>query len=73
VGFAPGRGPVDVTLQAITSVWTRPVRFPTEAFWGMDAEIVVIEGERSTVELALPPAHTALTEARLMVVLGLTT
>lgn len=73
VGFAPGRGPVDVAFASVGAVWTRPVRFRTEAFWGLDAEIIVVEGERSTVELALDPAHTQLAVERLVRVLDLGT
>lgn len=65
VGFAPARGPVDVAIAAVTSVWCRPVRFSTEAFFGMDAEIVVVEGERTTLEFALDPDLTGPVAARL--------
>ncbi len=70
MGFAPGRGPVDVAFSAVTAVWVRPVRFQAEAFHGMDGEIVVVEGERSTVELAVPAELVAPLAARLAVVLG---
>ena len=70
VGLAPGRGPVDVVLAVGAAVWVRPVRFKTEAFHGMDAEIVVIEGERSTVELALPVALVGPVTDRLVALLA---
>ncbi len=55
VGLPSTRGPVDATFTEIDDVWARAVRFRTEAFWGMDAEIVVLTAERATTELALPP------------------
>lgn len=55
VGLASVHGPVDARFADVEHVWLRPVRFQTEAFWGMDAQIVVLEGERSTVEVAVEP------------------
>lgn len=54
VGLPATRGPVTMTLVDIDEVWSRAVRFRTEAFFGMDADIVVLASERATVELALP-------------------
>lgn len=54
VGLPATRGPVTVTLVDIDEVWSRAVRFRTEAFFGMEADIVVLTSERGTVELALP-------------------
>ena len=51
-------------------MWLRPVRFRTEAFWGMDAEIVVLTSERATTELALAPDVTAPVVERLREQLG---
>ncbi len=56
VGVAAVHGPVDARFADVDDVWLRPVRFQTEAFWGMDARIVVLEGERSTIELAVEAA-----------------
>ena len=55
VGLPSVHGPVDARFADVDSVWLRPVRFQTEAFWGMESQIVVLEGERSTVELAVLP------------------
>lgn len=54
VGLPAGRGPVDGEFADLDDVWSRPVRFQTEAFWGMDGEILVLAAERSTTELAVP-------------------
>lgn len=54
VGLPSTRGPVTVTFTDIDEVRSRAVRFRTEAFFGMDADIVVLVSERATVELALP-------------------
>ena len=59
VGVAAVHGPVDARFADVDRVWLRQVRFQTEAFWGMDAQIVVVEGERSTVELAVEPVLAA--------------
>ena len=53
VGLPSTRGPVDATFTEIDHVGTRPVRFRTEAFWGMDGQIVVLTAERATTELAV--------------------
>ena len=58
VGLPATRGPVDATFTAIDDVWLRPVRFRTEAFWGLHGEILVLAAERTTTELALPAALT---------------
>ncbi len=55
VGLPSVHGPVDARFADVDAVWLRPVRFQTEAFWGMDSQILVLEGERSTVELAVAP------------------
>ncbi len=64
VGLPSVHGPVDATLDGVTEVWTRPVRFETEAFWGMDASIVVVQADRGTVELACDPAIVDLVATR---------
>jgi hypothetical protein len=53
VGFAVTRGAIDLPFAEVTDVWLRSVRFQTEAFFGLDAEIVVVESDRGTIELAL--------------------
>ncbi|MCU1497933.1 MAG: hypothetical protein JWM47_1886 [Acidimicrobiales bacterium] len=72
VGLPAVRGPVDATFSEIDEVWLRPVRFRTEAFWGMDADIVVLRSERATTELALAPNLTGAVTERLRDQLGLT-
>ena len=71
VGLPSVRGPVDATFSEIDDVWLRPVRFRTEAFWGMDADIVVLQAERATTELALGPDLTGPLVERLREQLGL--
>jgi hypothetical protein len=58
VGLPSTRGPVDADFLAIDRVTMRPVRFRTEAFWGMESDIVVLHSERTTSELAVPPLLT---------------
>lgn len=55
VGLPAVHGPVDASFPSGAEVWVRPVRFQTEGFWGMDADIVVVEDERATIELAIEP------------------
>ena len=71
VGLPAVRGVVDATFTDVHEVWARPVRFETEAFWGMDAEIVVLRAERSTAELAIDPVLTSVVVARLKDLFGL--
>ncbi len=71
VGLASTRGPVDVSFAEVNEIWRRPVRFQTEAFWGMEADIVVVIAERSTTELALSPDLSAGVEDRLRDLFGL--
>lgn len=71
VGLPATRGPVTVTLVEIDEVWSRAVRFRTEAFFGMEADIVVLASERGTVELALAADLTGPAMDRLRTHLGL--
>lgn len=71
VGLPSTRGPVDATFTEIDDVWLRPVRFRSEAFWGMDGEIVVLTAERATTELAVPGMVTRLVFERVREQLGL--
>jgi hypothetical protein len=71
VGLPTTRGPVDAAFAEVDEVRLRAVRFRTEAFWGMDGDIVVISTERATTELALAPDLTAPVADRLRDLLGL--
>lgn len=71
VGLPSGHGPVSATFVEIGELWLRPVRFRTEAFFGMDADIVVLGSERGTTELALPVDEAPLVAARLESLFGL--
>jgi hypothetical protein len=71
VGLPATRGPVTVNLVDVDEVWSRAVRFRTEAFFGMEADIVVLSSERGTVELALDAELTGAVVDRLRVHLGL--
>ena len=42
VGVSIIHGPVDERFTDIEHIGTRPVRFRSEAFWGMEADIVVL-------------------------------
>lgn len=53
VGLPSKHGPVDADFVDIEEVDLRPVRFRSEAFWGLDGDIIVIRQERATTELAL--------------------
>lgn len=66
VGLPVTRGAVSADFTAIDRITVRPVRFRTEAFWGMDAEIVVLHAERATTELAMPPELTGPVHERLV-------
>lgn len=54
VGLPTTHGPVVAHLTDIDEVYLRSVRFRTEAFWGMEADIVVCAAEPFTTELAVP-------------------
>lgn len=54
VGRPSTDGPIDADFVEVTTVEFRPVRFQTEAFWGLSGDIIVIQEERATTELALP-------------------
>ncbi len=69
VGFAITRGAIDLAFEEVTDVWLRAVRFQTEAFFGLDAEIVVVVSDRGTIELALGRDDTAPVAQRLAVLL----
>lgn len=71
VGLPSTHGPVSATFIEIGDVHIRPVRFRTEAFWGMDADIVVLTSERGTTELAVPQDLTDLVASRLRGLFGL--
>lgn len=71
LGLPVTRGPVDDRFVDVHDVWLRPVRFRTEAFWGLDGEIVVITAERATTELAVPAPIAGPLRDRLREQLGL--
>ncbi len=54
VGFASTNEVVDLPFEEVSDVYLRAVRFRTEAFWGMDGDIVVVASERGTIEVAVP-------------------
>ncbi|MBP7630634.1 MAG: hypothetical protein KA758_09310 [Acidimicrobiales bacterium] len=70
VGLPAVHGPVDASFPPGADVWLRPVRFQTEGFWGMDAQIVVVEDERATIELAIEPPIPEDVAARLAALLA---
>ena len=71
VGLPTVHGAVDAAFGDVDDVWTRPVRFRTEAFWGGDSQIVVVPSERTTIELSVDPELTEPVVDRLKDLLGL--
>ena len=65
VGFASTNARVDLPFEEVSDVVLRSVRFRTEAFWGMENDIVVVASDRGTIELALPPGDADSLAARL--------
>lgn len=65
VGFASTNDGVDLPFEDVTDVYLRAVRFRTEAFWGMEADIVVVASERATIEVAVPPGDAEAVAGRL--------
>ena len=70
VGLPVLRGPVDEYFAEIEHIGLRAVRFKSEAFWGLEAEIVVLTAERVTTELAFPVPVTEPVVQRLRTHLG---
>lgn len=71
LGLPAAHGRVDATFGEVGELWTRAVRFRTEAFWGLDADIVVLGSERTTTELAIAPDLLPALLPRLRAQLGL--
>jgi hypothetical protein len=69
VGYASTSGPVDQEFTEVSDLVLRPVRFRTEAFWGMDNDIVVVASDRGNIELACPPGEAEALAARLLAML----
>lgn len=65
VGFASTNPRVDLAFEEVSDVYLRAVRFRTEAFWGMDNDIVVVVSERGTVEIAVTPGDAEALASRL--------
>ena len=68
VGLVPSRGRAQA-LTHVSAVKRRPVRFRAEAFHGMDAEIIVVDADRHTLELSVAPADTDEVHARIRALL----
>jgi hypothetical protein len=65
VGFASTNTHVDLPFEEVSDVYLRSVRFRTEAFWGMDNDIIVVVSERGTVEVAVEPGDAEAVAARI--------
>lgn len=65
VGFASTNPGVDLPFEEVSDVYLRSVRFRTEAFWGMDNDIVVVVSERGTIEVAVTPGDAEAVATRL--------
>ncbi|MGI8756924.1 MAG: hypothetical protein ACR2MB_13920 [Acidimicrobiales bacterium] len=65
VGFPATKGSIDLPFTEVSEIWLRPVRFQTEAFHGMEAEIVVVASPNSTIEVATATDVAALVADRL--------
>ena len=65
VGFASTNTHVDLPFEEVSDVYLRSVRFRTEAFWGMENDIIVVASERGTVEVAVPHGDAEAVATRL--------
>lgn len=65
VGFPSTAGRIEQPFGSVDDVYLRSVRFRTEAFWGMDGDIVVITADPTTIELALPKGDAEALASRL--------
>jgi hypothetical protein len=65
VGFASTNTSVDLPFEEVSDVYLRSVRFRTEAFWGMENDIVVVASERGTVEVAVTPGDAEAVASRI--------
>ncbi|WP_421120849.1 hypothetical protein ACE2AJ_06020 [Aquihabitans daechungensis] len=65
VGFASTNPHVDLAFEDVSDVFLRSVRFRTEAFWGMENDIVVVVSERGTIEVAVTPGDAEAVAARI--------
>ena len=65
VGFASTNPGVDLPFEEVSDVYLRSVRFRTEAFWGMENDIVVVASERGTIEVAVTPGDAEAVASRL--------
>ena len=65
VGFASTNDVVDLPFEEVSDVYLRSVRFRTEAFWGMENDIVVVASDRGTIEVAVPHGEAEPLAARL--------
>lgn len=52
-------------LREVVDVKRRPVRFREEAFYGMEAEIILVNADRHTLELSFAAEDTAEVHARI--------
>ena len=71
VGFASTIDVVDLPFEEVSDVYLRSVRFRTEAFWGMENDIIVVPSERGTIEVAVPPGDAEPVANRLAELLDL--
>lgn len=65
VGYAATNDGVALPFGAVADVYLRAVRFRTEAFWGMENDIVVVVAEDGTIEVAVPPGDAEALAERL--------
>ena len=70
VGFASTNANVDLPFEEVSDVYLRAVRFRTEAFWGMENDIVVVVSERGTIEVAVTPGDAEAVASRLAELAG---
>ncbi len=56
VGLPSTNGPVEEELVDLDDLWSRDIRFRSEAFWGLDGEIFVLQSDAGTSEIAVPAA-----------------
>lgn len=71
VGLPSTNGPVEEEVVDVDDVWSRDIRFRSEAFWGMDGEIIVLHSDLGITEVAVPVAISQPLLDRLGAVLGI--
>ena len=70
IGLTADQGAATTPFADLEQVTLRDVRFKEEAFYGHGGSIIVVTNDRSTIEIALPPAETGEALVRLAAGVG---